>query len=812
MSAQRHRDRWRWLLLLTAVEATAAAIGLLRMPLESSGLSIARLAGVLTLATFVVVSIAFLRRPPAWTRGPVEEYAITSTAIVSVALGAGLFLLRYLDPERLWPYFERLGVLLGFLLVASLQVLLVLLISHYGLHSRAIRDMKPLIRPVCVATGILLCLLLFVSLTRIGLTPDSAYWGEPGVPILGWQLAMALLGGLAVALSWRYFRRSPGGDIAIAVGIWVVATTVWLSVPNDVLQNSFYAPIRPPSAQPFPNSDAGYYDSMAQSLLIGYPYQGEIPSRPLYIVILAGLHALVGERYDLIIVGQSLILALIPVLLYALGVLLQSRAAGVIAALAGISREWTTLLISSETRVSNTKMLLVDLPTLLLVLAASVFTVRWLQRRFLRDAVLAGGMFGLLLLLRTQAAMIIPAASLLALLVLGPRRRTTYLQLAAFAGAAALTVLPWMARNYAVNGQFSMEAAFQYRIIASQYQYTGNLDIGNVDLEGKSLAGALLSFLLRDPRFVIGFIANHALATQVGAILALPLIHQYNGILADINLYWIDWGGRLSLPNMVLVVVYLLVIGLGLGTAWARLRWVGLVPLSFSLAYSLANGVARFSGWRYDLPADWVAYFYLAVGAAELLTISESLLGLGRLKPDLKTDRPSGQTGGSRHIVAFCAAFMLLGLLPWLGEFFVAPRYAGVTVDALAMRLSKAAAVSEIGVDRAEIEAFRQSPGAILEIGRVLYPRFFTRGNGLASAHPWPSYAPRDFPRVGFVLLDESRHEVVLPIRDVPQDLEHAADAIVLGCIRDDFIEARLVLLEDSGIAYQEIPLSEACP
>jgi hypothetical protein len=457
-------------------------------------------------------------------------------------------------------------------------------------------------------------------------------------------------------------------------------------------------------------------------------------------------------------------------------------------------------------------MLLVDLPTLLLILAACFFTARWLQRRTVHDAVLAGGVSGLLLLLRTQAAVIIPVASLLAVLVLGPRRRTAYLQWAAFAAAAALTVLPWLTHNYVVNGQFSMEAAFQYRIIASQYQYTGNLDIGNVDLEGKSLAGTLLTFALRDPRFVFGFIANHALATQVGGILALPLIHQYNGILADVNLYWMDWDGGLSPANMGLVVIYLLLIGLGLGSAWARLGWAGLVPLGFSLAYSLANGVARFSGWRYDLPADWVAYFYLAVGIAELLTILTSLFGLRRPKPHQKADESSKQPRSSKPIVARLAAFFLIGLLPWSAALIAAPRYDRNNADDLAVRLLTAAGVSDIGIDGADITAFREAPGAVLEIGRTLYPRFFTRGNGLASAHPWPSYAPRDFPRLGFLLLNGSRHDVVLPIKDVPRDFEHGADAIVLGCLAEDYIQARVVLLEGSGIAYQGVPLAEPCP
>jgi hypothetical protein len=77
---------------------------------------------------------------------------------------------------------------------------------------------------------------------------------------------------------------------------------------------------------------------------------------------------------------------------------LHSREAGVIAALFAIAREWNTLLVSSETRVSNTKTLLVDLPTMLVLLATCLLVARWLRSNRGRDAALAGGTFGLLLL------------------------------------------------------------------------------------------------------------------------------------------------------------------------------------------------------------------------------------------------------------------------------------------------------------------------------------------------------------------------------------------------------------------------------
>src|SRR6185369_11579501 len=98
---------------------------------------------------------------------------------------------------------------------------------------------------------------------------------------------------------------------------------------------------------------------------------------------------------------------------------LHSRAAGLTIALFFIFRELTTLLISSNTRVSNSKTLLVDLPTLLLLLLSCLFVFRWLENKSQRDAFIAGGMFGLLLLLRTQSMLLLPFIILMALLVLG---------------------------------------------------------------------------------------------------------------------------------------------------------------------------------------------------------------------------------------------------------------------------------------------------------------------------------------------------------------------------------------------------------
>ena len=88
-----------------------------------------------------------------------------------------------------------------------------------------------------------------------------------------------------------------------------------------------------------------------------------------------------------------------------------------------------------------------------------------------------------------------------------------------------------------------------------------------------------------------------------------------------------DWDGHLEWYNLILVIFYLVMIALGFGSAWRRWRWLGLLPLVFSVGYSIATAIGRFSGWRYDLPADWVWYFYFGIGFAELLFQAALVLG-----------------------------------------------------------------------------------------------------------------------------------------------------------------------------------------
>ncbi len=668
--------RWRGFYFLAAAEAGVAFLALAVVPRDAHGFSLARLGLLGLLGALGAFWLLCAFRPPRLAPFFSTPVAIHLFGSLAVLAGASLFVLRYLNPPFLEPYFARLGLLLWYLLFLGIQIFFLLLGNQYGLHLEAAAKTKSLLRPAALALGALLFVLVFVSVTRLGLTPDPAYWGEPGVPVMGWQLIVALLAGLAMMVVSLDLTGHPVRDFWICAAVWLFAAILWLSVPLAVMRNSFYEPISPPVYQAFPNSDAGYYDSMAQSLLIGYPYQGQIPARPLYVVFLAALHLVFGEGYALIIAGQTLVLALVPVSLYLLGKRLHSRAAGVTIALIATFREFNSLLVSSQTRVSNTKTLLVDLPTLLFMVAACLLTLRWFQTRRERTALLAGGFFGALLLLRTQAALILPFVLVLSIPVYGSLGRIWRRAAALFVGALVVTIAPWLLHNYLVSGHLAFDAPFQYQIIASQYRYTGNLDINSIDLSGKSLAGMVLAFALRDPGFVVGFVLNHLLATQIGGLLALPLIEPFSGLLAPINMYWLRWTGDLSWFNLLLVIFYLAIMAVGLGASWRRFRWAALVPLVFSLGYALANGLGRFSGWRYDLPADWISYFFFGVGAVQLLAFGAALFGAAteRILSFEQQVRPTRVAPAGLLAVL---PFVVLGALPWLAQGVATPRYGG---------------------------------------------------------------------------------------------------------------------------------------
>jgi hypothetical protein len=796
-----------WLFFATAFESLLAALLLILVPSES-GLSFARLALLGILILFFLAGIFFglnVRRGLNRFDWALRTPFIFLCSLADLTSGLILFLLRYLNPERLLPYYERLSPLLWLLLIVAIQSTIFLLLAKNGFHPQEFIKRKPVYFSALIAFCLLLSVLLFVAITKLGITPDTAYWGEPGAAILGWQFVLSILAGFAVLSYSAFCTPHSAFRIPTSAFIYLTAAILWLSVPIDVLQNSFYAPITPPANMPFPYSDAGFYDTLSQSLLIGADYFNSIPPRPFYVIFLAVLHFFFGQNYPAIIASQTLVLALFPVALYFLAKKLHTPAAGVTVALFAIFRELVGLWISSNTRVANSKIFTTDFPTAMALAFLCLVLIWWLERRDLKSTLAAGGFFGLVLLFRTQSLLVLPVVFILAWFVYQRKTKEWIVAGIVFAAAMTLTVLPWLTHNYTVIGQFAFDDPRQSAIIYSQYSLTGNLDLSQFNPETDSVGKRIISFTLQNPAYVAGFITTHILNTEIGGLLALPLIEKFESLSAPVNLYWVTWDGTLAWYNLALVTIYLAIIAVGFGAAWRRAGWLGLIPLAVNLGYALANGISRFSSWRYNLPVDWVIYFYFAIGAMEILGGLTLLFGSKVEKifpPHIQPEAQNITLGSFRpQHVFILLAFVLTGSLPWLAKELAQPRYTASQPELIAKLASS-------GYKVEEIDSFLSQPGAILTEGRMLYPRLYRRNEGISSTTPWAVYAVRDFSRIGFVLLKDHRSDMIFVTKEV-LDFPQGADAIVLACQSDGYYDVRVIDFGDKS--FQSAPLSIPC-
>lgn len=809
-----------WYFFAAAFQSLLAISALLRVP--SEGLSLARLALLTVMVVFFISGIglgSYSRRNLVRFERFITTPALISSALPSLAFGLTLFLFRYLDPERLLPYYERIAPLLWLLFFLTLEATFLILLLKNGFHPQALSNLRSLSLPLLTAYCLLVTVFLFISVTKIGITPDTAYWGEPGVAIMGWQFTLALLIGLIIfTLSTFHFPTFIHiSSFILPISLYLLASILWLSVPLSTLASSFYSPISPPTNVPLPYSDAGFYDFTAQSLQIGSGYFGGIPPRPLYVTFLAIMHFLFGQNYPAIIAAQVLVLALFPVALYFLGKKINSPAAGVIIALFAIFREYTSLWIASNTRVVNSKTFTTDFPTAFAMVLICLVVLWWLERRDLRSTMIAGGAFGLFLLFRTQSMLTLPFLFLLVLFVMKFKWSEWTKSGIIFAAAMFLTVMPWLTHNYTVAGKFSFDDPNQVGIIFNQYSFDAKATPAGFDPAKESVRERIISFTLENPGYVANFIASHFLNTEIGGLLTLPLVKPFNGFQEPINLYWVEWDGNLEWYNVILVLLYLLVIALGLVAAWKRLGWLSLVPLAFNLGYALSNGIARFSSWRYNLPVDWVVYFYFGIGIIEIFSAVAQLFGA---RSQLTTDyQPFDYTQGkppiSNHISRITpparpistnllpiTLFIFIGSLPWLAKGFAEPRYTSPQSGLIARLESN-------NYKRSEIESFLTQPDAVLLEGRLLYPRKYTRGEGLSSANPWPAYEAKDFPRIGFLLINSGHQNLIFPTREM-LDFKQGADATVLACSDNDLLTVRVIAFDASS--FQSAPLTDPCP
>lgn len=808
-----------------------------RLVLMALALGVAGAAGALALALWR--SQRFSEKTASWLEGRAARW------LVPAALGLGaaacwltLVLLRA-DLERNFSNYQRLQplLLLGFL--TGVQGLL-LAVWRCGLRRPPVQPGDAgAARAALVIYAAFAALFALAALTGFGVTPDLYAWGPPGVPLLAWQVALALLLGCWMILLLPWAR--PGAaraprliDLALFAALWALAAGLWLSQP---LQPSFFnPPMRAPNAEFYPYSDAGYYDFIAEGLISGSGYLGGSGvTRPLYILFLGLLHLIGGHSYASVVTLQTLALAAFPPVMYLLGRAFHSRAAGLAVALLAILRELNSYAATPLTEVSHAKMLLSDLPAALGMVLLVLACARWLQqpgRRWM--PVVVGGTAGLLALLRAQSLLVMPFVFLVALFVYRGRfwRLVEAGALVALGAAVALT--PWMSRNAANGNGFSIDQpGNQVIIFAQRYSFEiqrwppREADESEAAYSDRML-GLAREFAAQHPGYVAQFIGAHFLNNMIDIAAVLPVragFDDYRDNWTVNSLFWKEMLPALGVGGSALLLINLALIALGMGALWARWRWLGLLPLVVALAYSLSNAVARNSGWRYILPVDWAGYLYFVAGALTLfiwiagafgaLALRQSSAeGLSSADEPLTIPRFDGAFPW-RRAAGLLLLFLLAGASIPLAERAFPVRYPAAERAQLAGRILASRAVRESGADLDALQTFLASDQAVVLYGRALYPRFYYSGQG-ELGNGWPAYAIRDGSRLSFLMVKgDGMDQVLLRLEEPPKRFPNASDVLVVGCADSEgYVQALAALLpgKTDRVYFRDIHGPFQCP
>lgn len=847
---------WPGIFILVAVQGAAGACALASLPADAGGRFLGFSAARLLLMALLLggaLGFALLawhsRRDGAvaWWAGLASRLPIKNALFVLLPLVALACVLAPLTLLSLYhtggtflyfAYFQRLLPLFAWLLLASLEIFGGLAWSG-SFHWNNLGEQRRVFRAGLLGWTVFGLLWLFVALTGVGITRDLIGWGQPTVSLMEWQIWLAWAAGIALLLWMAYRGWNARRDWLLACAIGLLAAGVWLSQP---IQPAFFATAgRPPNFEIYPFSDGAYYDHFAQSLLIGEGFKGgEIPARPIYITLLAGFHLLGGQKYENVIAVQTLLLAFFPVILFLLGKALHSRPVGLFVALLAILREYTAITAMPFTdNASNSKLYFADLPAALAVSLWALLVVLWLKagaRRPLLPLAVGGGL-GAAMLFRTQSMFMLPAVLLLALFIYRFRWER-WLRAAALVGLGlALTLAPWLWRNWTVTGRLAFDDdKSQTGAMAQRYSLSGYDDSFSSrpgeDARAYStrVTQGIFRFLLAHPDVVAGFVSAHWINAEIANVLVLPVrsgVADLRELIMPLRATWQDWNGALSPWQAVLFATNLGLVALGVGACWVRLGWQGIVLLLINLSYNFSNALARNSGGRYLLVVDWVMLIYAAVG---LMEIAIAVLVVLRVSPQrisaLLAKQPTPEEAPISAVrlgkkarlwpagAAIALVFLLFGSLPVLAERLIPARYPPQTRAALVEEALQSANRAQSGLEQAALATFLTEPGVTLVKGRALYPRYYKAGHG----EPFTAktgYEPLDYARTVFLITGNTHNGIaILKARSAPGYFPNASDVIVAGCLTGTYLDARLVLVLDSqgGVYTSDLALPVRCP
>jgi len=888
--AVRSHSWWTFLFSLITLQGLSVLWGFIRLPSEGKsaiflGFSPQRLLSILiALAViFLWAGLAcFSWKKSAWvaafltknTAGPSGKIGLVLAGLVF--LGLILSLLPVDWQQISGSAYLRFRPLIEWLTLAVAQMLVLWVICSRKEWQPELKahtaGQRTLMRAALFALAGFSLLWVLIWITRVGITPDSRYWNEAGVPVLGFQILLALV----ISLAFGVFVSGSAGnklsflsgwklDLLICCVLWLTAALLWSQTP---MPRSYFAP-GPylPNSVAYPYSDAEIHDRGAQYVLIGQGLNNyEYSDKPFYMLLLAVFHLIAGQDYLKVVQLQALVLAAFPAVLYLMGKSLHSRSAGLLAGIFLVFQQSNAIAASLLIQVSHSRLEMTEFPTAFGIGLLAIVLIRWCKRPTPvgLSVLLAGGILGVLILIRTNPLFLLPFVILLFLLAFRRQWRKWLPASLLFTVGVLLVISPWFFLIRTPEGQFFIEykigAVFSLRYDETVVEPSGNPSRPPAETQptlaptatmpptpavksGASPGNAVDAVSRLGSRVLsaLKFTPGHFVHNLIMAALILPTSTEYNAVsFLDQDLqaaYWkTPWDGHLPFENALVFYGMLAILALGIAAAWHSARLAGLVPLILLVGYTLSNALGRTSGSRYLVPVDWVILFYFALGCIQLGMWAAVLLRspyetalastaplapavLKRSASPSPHPLPGTSTQGwwrvpePGRLVLGAAALGLVGSsLIWFGSLFPL-RYPPLPAPALLQNALARGSLQSAGIAPADLDHFIQDPLAVVVRGKGLYPRFYDAEEGEPSSRV-SAFSATGYPRLILHVVGPATTWVLLPLETAPKIFPDDRDVTVIGCKKGPDVIAKVVLVEGSPDAvYQHTPKPTwACP
>ena len=719
----------------------------------------------------------------------------------------------------LGAYIRLLPILVSYLLLGIESILFVPIVLYQSEREHQMDRSPYSLMTFIIVFGILVLGLLIMAVTGKGINPERVSIIALGTPILEGQVwyaigMLALM--LAAAFAWGCIPEEScpvlwgKADLIIAFTIWLAAVLLWMSLPLP--KNNYFAPpIQAPNFEIYPFSDAEQYDLNSLYVYFG-SLKDFVVSKPLYVTLLALFHVIAGLRYDRIILLQTMLVAVFPVVLYFIGKELHSRIGGIAIAMFAILREITAIQATNMANVSNTKLLLSDLFAALLASLLVLVLIRWFKtegKKVSGHEFILGGLIGAFILTRIQTMALVPFALVVIAIRYFRNLKSIAISALVLLMAVGLVVTPVLLRNHAITGVYWVDnpssSAALSKMMTKGLEIEEEIPIESTPDEPFQQNASVISQLLKNNLGdLLGFAADNFMRNETSTFLTLPIrLGNRTPFLDYLTINKPFWVEVYSLSNLLNLLVFLFnsaIIAIGFAVAFRKNPWSILAVIGFHFAYSLSSAVVRLSGWRFILPVDWIFYAFYALGLVEGLNwLYRKAAGWNLVSQmpgmiDYLPDNPKTIHGWGAYAL-YGMLFIFIGAaIPFRENFLprLTPEYTKSevckTIDAKIME-------SEYASHLDGFPEFCMAETTRALYGFGIYPRYFASGEGFYNRTYDPWFGKQPFPRLVFRLIGTRNGKVYIKSENEAPRFPNGAKVYAVGVDKAKF-EAQIVLIE----------------